>query len=206
MSYCHPIISKCKYQLIWSFQLAPLVGSIQSLTFSTSCKKKKSCQDCSQSCKDSYDLVLLLFIFARRRSLILLKFLWVLVHIMRQWMPGICNSLSTFQDMLDIYPDHTLPVTAPVWTDTSYFSFMVYFIIIFVAESFSLMVFDVCIAQWKCFLWIWNYGSAFTFTFSLHDGLLFSCRQTKIHNVGATLVGVDKFGNKYYENMNTQHG
>ncbi|PKI39486.1 probable NADH dehydrogenase [ubiquinone] 1 alpha subcomplex subunit 12 isoform X1 [Punica granatum] len=30
--------------------------------------------------------------------------------------------------------------------------------------------------------------------------------QTKIHNIGATLVGVDKVGNKYYENMNAQHG
>lgn len=50
-------------------------------------------------------------------------------------------------------------------------------------------------------------GSAFTFTFYLYDDLLFSCyRQTKIHNIGATLVGVDKFGNKYYENMNAQHG
>lgn len=31
-------------------------------------------------------------------------------------------------------------------------------------------------------------------------------RQTKIHNVGATLVGVDKFGNKYYENLEVQYG
>jgi NADH dehydrogenase (ubiquinone) 1 alpha subcomplex subunit 12 len=32
-------------------------------------------------------------------------------------------------------------------------------------------------------------------------------RQTKIHNIGATLVGVDKFGNKYYEKLqDTQHG
>lgn len=32
-------------------------------------------------------------------------------------------------------------------------------------------------------------------------------RQTKIHNIGATLVGVDKFGNKYYEKYeDTQHG
>ncbi|KAJ0080574.1 hypothetical protein Patl1_23863 [Pistacia atlantica] len=31
-------------------------------------------------------------------------------------------------------------------------------------------------------------------------------RQTKIHNIGATLVGVDKFGNKYYEKYgDTQH-
>jgi len=31
--------------------------------------------------------------------------------------------------------------------------------------------------------------------------------QTKIHNIGATLVGVDKFGNKYYEKLqDTQHG
>jgi len=31
--------------------------------------------------------------------------------------------------------------------------------------------------------------------------------QTKIHNIGATLVGVDKFGNKYYEKLHdTQHG
>ncbi|ONK65686.1 uncharacterized protein A4U43_C07F39650 [Asparagus officinalis] len=34
-----------------------------------------------------------------------------------------------------------------------------------------------------------------------------STRQTKIHNIGATLVGVDKFGNKYYEKLeNTQYG
>ncbi|THG05431.1 hypothetical protein TEA_011825 [Camellia sinensis var. sinensis] len=32
-------------------------------------------------------------------------------------------------------------------------------------------------------------------------------RQTKIHNIGATLVGVDKFGNKYYEKLGeTQYG
>ncbi|OIW11140.1 hypothetical protein TanjilG_22947 [Lupinus angustifolius] len=31
--------------------------------------------------------------------------------------------------------------------------------------------------------------------------------QTKIHNIGARLVGVDKFGNKYYEKLeNIQHG
>uniref|UniRef100_B6U8M3 NADH dehydrogenase [ubiquinone] 1 alpha subcomplex subunit 12 n=1 Tax=Zea mays TaxID=4577 RepID=B6U8M3_MAIZE len=31
--------------------------------------------------------------------------------------------------------------------------------------------------------------------------------QTKIHNIGATLVGVDKFGNKYYEKLHdTQYG
>ena len=29
----------------------------------------------------------------------------------------------------------------------------------------------------------------------------------KIHNIGATLVGVDKFGNKYYEKLgDTQYG
>lgn len=32
-------------------------------------------------------------------------------------------------------------------------------------------------------------------------------RQTKIHNIGATLVGVDKVGNKYYEKLGeTQYG
>ncbi|KAL4199478.1 hypothetical protein AMTRI_Chr03g145140 [Amborella trichopoda] len=32
-------------------------------------------------------------------------------------------------------------------------------------------------------------------------------RQTKIYNIGATLVGVDKFGNKYYERLeDTQFG
>uniref|UniRef100_A0A2N9J5E6 NADH dehydrogenase [ubiquinone] 1 alpha subcomplex subunit 12 n=1 Tax=Fagus sylvatica TaxID=28930 RepID=A0A2N9J5E6_FAGSY len=31
-------------------------------------------------------------------------------------------------------------------------------------------------------------------------------RQTKIHNIGGKVVGVDKFGNKYYENLNTQYG
>uniref|UniRef100_A0A0E0BE93 NADH dehydrogenase [ubiquinone] 1 alpha subcomplex subunit 12 n=1 Tax=Oryza glumipatula TaxID=40148 RepID=A0A0E0BE93_9ORYZ len=31
--------------------------------------------------------------------------------------------------------------------------------------------------------------------------------QTKIHNIGATVVGVDKFGNKYYEKLHdTQYG
>jgi len=35
----------------------------------------------------------------------------------------------------------------------------------------------------------------------------FLSRQTKIHNIGATLVGVDKFGNKYYDKLHdTQHG
>lgn len=34
-----------------------------------------------------------------------------------------------------------------------------------------------------------------------------SFRQTKIHNIGATVVGVDKFGNKYYEKLgDTQYG
>ncbi|KAI3411302.1 NADH dehydrogenase [ubiquinone] 1 alpha subcomplex subunit 12 [Psidium guajava] len=38
----------------------------------------------------------------------------------------------------------------------------------------------------------------------LADGNLL---QTKIHNIGATLVGVDKYGNKYYEKLGeTQHG
>ncbi|CAN6311729.1 unnamed protein product, partial [Urochloa humidicola] len=39
---------------------------------------------------------------------------------------------------------------------------------------------------------------------ALLDGNLM---QTKIHNIGATLVGVDKFGNKYYEKLHdTQYG
>ncbi|KVH88777.1 probable NADH dehydrogenase [ubiquinone] 1 alpha subcomplex subunit 12 isoform X2 [Cynara cardunculus var. scolymus] len=38
----------------------------------------------------------------------------------------------------------------------------------------------------------------------LTDGNLL---QTKIHNIGATLVGVDKIGNKYYEKLGeTQYG
>ncbi|KAL5724677.1 hypothetical protein ACHQM5_007904 [Ranunculus cassubicifolius] len=38
----------------------------------------------------------------------------------------------------------------------------------------------------------------------LPDGNLL---QTKMHNIGATLVGVDKFGNKYYQRMeNMQYG
>ncbi|KAI3856093.1 hypothetical protein MKW98_030921 [Papaver atlanticum] len=37
----------------------------------------------------------------------------------------------------------------------------------------------------------------------LPDGNLL---QIKIHNIGATLVGVDKFGNKYYQNMDNQYG
>lgn len=37
----------------------------------------------------------------------------------------------------------------------------------------------------------------------LADGNLL---QTKIHNIGAKLVGVDQFGNKYYENMEAQIG
>ncbi|KAI9157355.1 hypothetical protein LWI28_021179 [Acer negundo] len=38
----------------------------------------------------------------------------------------------------------------------------------------------------------------------LPDGNLL---QTKLHNIGANLVGVDKFGNKYYEKLgNTQYG
>ncbi|KAK9074904.1 hypothetical protein SSX86_003223 [Deinandra increscens subsp. villosa] len=33
------------------------------------------------------------------------------------------------------------------------------------------------------------------------------CKQTKIHNIGATLIGVDKFGNKYYQKLEgTQYG
>ncbi|KAI5554968.1 hypothetical protein POPTR_019G051400v4 [Populus trichocarpa] len=38
---------------------------------------------------------------------------------------------------------------------------------------------------------------------ALADGNLL---QTKIHNIGAKLVGVDKFGNKYYQNLETIHG
>ncbi|KAG8381656.1 hypothetical protein BUALT_Bualt06G0144200 [Buddleja alternifolia] len=39
---------------------------------------------------------------------------------------------------------------------------------------------------------------------ALLDGNLM---QTKIHNIGATVVGVDKFGNKYYEKLGeTQYG
>ncbi|KMZ62067.1 putative NADH dehydrogenase [ubiquinone] 1 alpha subcomplex subunit12 [Zostera marina] len=38
---------------------------------------------------------------------------------------------------------------------------------------------------------------------ALLDGNLI---QTKIHNIGGTVVGIDKFGNKYYENLNTQYG
>ncbi|XVF19546.1 hypothetical protein REPUB_Repub11eG0120800 [Reevesia pubescens] len=42
------------------------------------------------------------------------------------------------------------------------------------------------------------------FTKCIFDGNLL---QTKIHNIGATLVGVDKFGNKYYEKLgDTQSG
>ncbi|XP_022756066.1 probable NADH dehydrogenase [ubiquinone] 1 alpha subcomplex subunit 12 [Durio zibethinus] len=42
------------------------------------------------------------------------------------------------------------------------------------------------------------------FTKCIFDGKLL---QTKIHNIGATLVGVDKFGNKYYEKLgDTQSG
>ncbi|KAL2921478.1 putative NADH dehydrogenase [ubiquinone] 1 alpha subcomplex subunit 12 [Bienertia sinuspersici] len=37
----------------------------------------------------------------------------------------------------------------------------------------------------------------------LPDGNLL---QTKIHNMGGKVVGVDQFGNKYYENMNAQYG
>lgn len=37
--------------------------------------------------------------------------------------------------------------------------------------------------------------------------VLYNCRQTKLHNIGATVVGVDKFGNKYYEKLgDTQYG
>ncbi|MFQ6654187.1 hypothetical protein Gotur_025275 [Gossypium turneri] len=39
------------------------------------------------------------------------------------------------------------------------------------------------------------------------SNLLDSSRQTKIHNIGATVGGVDKFGNKYYEKLgDTQSG
>lgn len=42
------------------------------------------------------------------------------------------------------------------------------------------------------------------FLYCIFDGNLL---QTKIHNIGATLVGVDKFGNKYYEKLgDTQYG
>ncbi|GAY48844.1 hypothetical protein CUMW_114800 [Citrus unshiu] len=38
---------------------------------------------------------------------------------------------------------------------------------------------------------------------ALLDGNLM---QTKLHNRGATLVGVDKFGNKYYQKLDEQFG
>ncbi|KAL9225069.1 hypothetical protein vseg_001036 [Gypsophila vaccaria] len=44
-----------------------------------------------------------------------------------------------------------------------------------------------------------------------HEGFL-SCLadgnllQTKIHNIGAKVVGVDQFGNKYFENLDLQYG
>lgn len=45
------------------------------------------------------------------------------------------------------------------------------------------------------------------FIFSISNKFLFDCfRQTKIHNIGARLVGVDKIGNKYYEKLDTQYG
>ncbi|EPS63084.1 hypothetical protein M569_11702 [Genlisea aurea] len=45
------------------------------------------------------------------------------------------------------------------------------------------------------------------FTPSVPVVCLFILRQTKIHNIGATLVGIDKFGNKYYQSLgDTQHG
>uniref|UniRef100_A0A1S3ZQG6 NADH dehydrogenase [ubiquinone] 1 alpha subcomplex subunit 12 n=1 Tax=Nicotiana tabacum TaxID=4097 RepID=A0A1S3ZQG6_TOBAC len=47
--------------------------------------------------------------------------------------------------------------------------------------------------------------SVYTLKIVFVFGFLFllSCwfRQTKIHNIGATLVGVDKIGNKYYERL-----
>lgn len=48
----------------------------------------------------------------------------------------------------------------------------------------------------------------FTWNAVLANMFLFDwSRQTKIHNIGATLVGVDKFGNKYYEKLeDTQFG
>ncbi|PWZ55755.1 putative NADH dehydrogenase [ubiquinone] 1 alpha subcomplex subunit 12 [Zea mays] len=49
--------------------------------------------------------------------------------------------------------------------------------------------------------WVWLCVSA------VSTANLFFPRQTKIHNIGATLVGVDKFGNKYYEKLHdTQYG
>ncbi|TXG48703.1 hypothetical protein EZV62_024578 [Acer yangbiense] len=49
-----------------------------------------------------------------------------------------------------------------------------------------------------------NYVFIMFFRRCLPDGNLL---QTKLHNIGAKLVGVDKFGNKYYEKLgNTQYG
>ncbi|KAH0978660.1 hypothetical protein GBA52_005837 [Prunus armeniaca] len=43
--------------------------------------------------------------------------------------------------------------------------------------------------------------------YAISNKFLFDCfRQTKIHNIGARLVGVDKIGNKYYEKLDTQYG
>lgn len=49
-------------------------------------------------------------------------------------------------------------------------------------------------------VFIHNVQSIFIFV------ILIDFRQTKIHNIGAKLVGVDKFGNKYYQNLETIHG
>ncbi|MBA0829962.1 hypothetical protein Goarm_014521 [Gossypium armourianum] len=49
--------------------------------------------------------------------------------------------------------------------------------------------------------------SSLLFISSFDGNLIGWSRQTKIHNIGATVVGVDKFGNKYYEKLgDTQAG
>uniref|UniRef100_A0A0D6R476 NADH dehydrogenase [ubiquinone] 1 alpha subcomplex subunit 12 n=1 Tax=Araucaria cunninghamii TaxID=56994 RepID=A0A0D6R476_ARACU len=51
---------------------------------------------------------------------------------------------------------------------------------------------------------LWKEAKQEGFLDAILDGNLMA---TKIHNIGATLVGVDKFGNKYYEKLeNTQFG
>ncbi|KAH9316490.1 hypothetical protein KI387_025117, partial [Taxus chinensis] len=51
---------------------------------------------------------------------------------------------------------------------------------------------------------LWREAKQEGFLDAIVDGNLMA---TKIHNIGATLVGVDRFGNKYYEKLeNTQFG
>lgn len=64
-----------------------------------------------------------------------------------------------------------------------------------------------CLLPQSSYVKWYNCITKSVFLFSSSNVFLFGWfRQTKIHNLKGNLVGIDKFGNKYYENRNLQSG